>query len=583
MNDCTCAPIEHSSNCQCQEINQEAPGEEAYWELKSRHNLLAPVSKIPTETLCAIFMFLPRPEFSQLPFGDEDIKKIPILAVTQVCRKWRTVALECPALWRKPDFARPKWAREMIRLSKMAPLIVDLKTSLFQSEPSSDTLEAIVESWKHFPRTVEICLETYSPDTMDKLLVGTNHPAPLLDSLSLSIKDFHLLFSYGYADYNNSRYCQLPENLLGGNVPRLSRVELSRCHLSWDSPLLRNLTMLKVCNPGPPAPTLDQFVSVLASMPQLEVLELRDALPENMTTTSTQKPHVDLPRLRELRIVCTLQEWAIFLEHVVTSPKTIGALAVCSQPGSMGLINEVVHKTMPGVPFIRILILQMVETGVSVMARGRDLPLDTRPTSCHVPTTGWLEAHFNQFSDIRHQLDELVSEICSSLPLSQLNYLYFGSMKDRNLSAQTFVNVFMLMPRVNCLSVGESENHSFNAFALVTALHPPQTAIHDCSLSSTEPLHQALTLPSLRTLKLKQADFDQDCGNGNTLLSILRDCLVRRKELECGIHKLILEHCLYLTPKKVAELNKVVNVEWDKIELARSPHSRDEDDVYEFW
>ncbi|KAE9410865.1 hypothetical protein BT96DRAFT_241360 [Gymnopus androsaceus JB14] len=135
--------------------------------------------------------------------------------------------------------------------------------------------------------------------------------------------------------------------------------------------------VLKVCYPerGPTAPTLDQLISVLAAMPQLKVLDLANALPRSRHTSSTQKPHVDLHHLRQLRVVGTLEECAIFLEHVFTSSRAIDIQATCSQlpehgSATLELINQVVHRTTTGtaIPLIKSLLMQLGKDCFSVDA-----------------------------------------------------------------------------------------------------------------------------------------------------------------------------------------------------------------------
>ncbi|KAE9410840.1 hypothetical protein BT96DRAFT_766117, partial [Gymnopus androsaceus JB14] len=85
---------------------------DALRELKSRYNLHMPISKLPAEILCVIFMLVPEST-------DDDWYRF---TVTHVCSHWRSIALNYPEMWNMPDFWMPEWACEMLKRSEMAPL-----------------------------------------------------------------------------------------------------------------------------------------------------------------------------------------------------------------------------------------------------------------------------------------------------------------------------------------------------------------------------------------------------------------------------------------------------------------------------
>jgi hypothetical protein len=574
-----------NQNAQFEQIDQEILRyEEAVRELKSRRNLLAPISRLPAEILCAVFMFCSVPEpLTPASFGSVDTRWRWII-VTHTSRLWRSIALSCPALWSKPEFTKTEWAYEMIRRSKMAPLTIQVSSNYWLTPR---VVDAVSEGLKHLSRISEINLAA-SRDNMDKLLSSINHPAPFLRTLFLDI---------GRSDYyyhSRSEPYILPEDFLSGDAPRLSHIELVRCHLRWDSPLLANLSYLKVNHPGPPAPTLDQLISALAGMPQLEILDLENTLPTSTNTESIQKPEVGLPRLRKLRAVGALDECAIFFDHVsVPSSATIHVVARCFESPSqtLGLVNAmsqrlpVARDSGQNVPAIKSLMVQSVGIGTGIVVEAWNsssnsknkssvvIPSSERAVTLNTfasPTSiGWLKLEFSWQATVKKQLhDDVVVAVCDPLPLAQLRTLHVRNWYHESVDSPTFAKMFGSLPKVNTLTV---EGNS--AYGFVNALS--QARIPD-GMSSSSPSRPALPFPALRTLKLLDADFDCDRDGENTLLPPLMDCLMQRYELKAEIHKLVLERCTHLTSDDVVDLEEIVaDVEWDGMECG---YSESEDD-----
>ncbi|KAE9410887.1 hypothetical protein BT96DRAFT_912306 [Gymnopus androsaceus JB14] len=490
-------------------------------------SVASPISRLPAEILCIIFMIC-RVHSDRIDWD--------WITITHVCSLWYSTALDYHALWSKPDFRKPKWAYEMIERSKKAPLTIEfnLHSSQYLSHIVGDTIE-------------EVHLSA-PPGQMYILLYQTNqHPAPILHTLVLNC---------------GSDSCSLSVDFLRCNAPRLLHVELTHCHLRWDSPLLCNLVVLKMRHPGPPAPTLDQFISVLAAMPQLEVLDLEDTLPEYPHTNSTEKPHVDLPCLRELHVVGTLEESVIFSDHISIPPSckaTIHIKDVYSHPPwscseTLGLINQVLERlpvvcrthntgttSGTGIPLIKSLMVDLLDV-VDIHAWDSDSgSLDFLSLAELQPGIFRLEVDLDADTD---QVNELVDAICGSLPLAQLYSLHVINAYP-DLDAMLF-KTFGVLPNVNTLTIDGN-----SAAELVDALSP-HSAVHGPSSDGTSTSTHAMLLT------IMEADFDRD-----TLLTSLKNCLMYRKELEHAIHKLVLQDCINLISTEVEELKEFIDVNWD--------------------
>ncbi|KAJ4469563.1 hypothetical protein J3R30DRAFT_3304062, partial [Lentinula aciculospora] len=564
--------------------------EEAVRDLKSRRNLLAPISQLPAEILCTIFLFCSVADPLTGTTYPADYRWRWI-TVTHISRLWRDIALSCPALWSKPEFTKTEWAYEMIRRSKMAPLIIEVTPNNWITPR---VVDAVSEGLKHLPRINEIHLSV-SRENMDKLLSGINHPAPFLRTLFLDISRNDPYY------HSRAEPYILPGDFLGGDASRLSHIELTRCHLRWDSSLLRNISFLKVHNPGPPAPTLDQFIDALAGMPQLEVLDLENTLPGTPLTKATERPGVTLLRLRKLRTVGALNECAIFLEHVVLPPNaTIHIVAKCGDAPESGsptlqLIHDVCQhlpvvremassKSSTNCPPIKSLLVHSTGIGSGVVVEAWN-SMTFNSFAC-APSVGWLKLEFSwQRAGDKQLHNEVVVAVCRPLPLTHLRNLHVRNVYHDSVSSPTFARTFGTLPKVNSLTVEGS-----SAYELVDALNQHTgskstslTGVASSSTSIPSPSRPTLAFPALRTLKLLEADFDRDHEAYNTLLQPLINCLMQRYEHKSEIQKLILERCTHLTLQDVGKLEEVVaDVDWDQIECGYSEtEDEDMDDEYD--
>jgi hypothetical protein len=88
-----------SSDCLRQAIDDEInSSEESTRALKSRHNTLAFISRLPPETLAAIFSFLSPSAW------DQEAGHLAQICVAHVCCQWHETALNHPCLWSHINF-----------------------------------------------------------------------------------------------------------------------------------------------------------------------------------------------------------------------------------------------------------------------------------------------------------------------------------------------------------------------------------------------------------------------------------------------------------------------------------------------
>jgi hypothetical protein len=248
--------------------------------LKIRRNALAHISFLPTEILSRIFIILAS---SDLDHSDLSWTR----SVTAVCGHWRAIALECPNLWCYITFSRPLWAEEMLRRSKMVPLIIKAE------HPKTKQINAIRSALQHISRIKELHLDA-SKETIIELIKPIDKPAPLLRSLHLTSAHYDGMYT-------------LPELFV---CDHLQRLELIDCNIPFESLMLCGLLHLKFYKTGSRLSAV-QLLEALEKMPLVETLDLSGRLTFYDTTRVVHLSHLTFLRLRSSAPTC-----AYLLNHI---------------------------------------------------------------------------------------------------------------------------------------------------------------------------------------------------------------------------------------------------------------------------
>ena len=270
-------------------------------ELKYRRNPLAPISRLPLETLAEIFSLL------QLPADDS--KRVPYLAwmrVTYVCRRWREVTLSFPSLWSHIHFTKltPAGVAEMLARAKISPLHLEAKLS-YRKGAESNAFKRLLED--HISHTRHLTISGNFQTTLERLA----SPAPALASLSLGSPPNSYF----------SSPCTIPDSLFNGIAPKLTRLDLHGCSIGSKSPLLKVLQTLKIQTPYTEAmPTLEDWLIILNELSQLKILTLDYATP----TGPFDNPHISEPQstatllsLTHFNISAPAKGCALALAHLI--------------------------------------------------------------------------------------------------------------------------------------------------------------------------------------------------------------------------------------------------------------------------
>ncbi|KAK7051565.1 hypothetical protein VNI00_004544 [Paramarasmius palmivorus] len=229
------------------------------------------------------------------------------LAITHVCRHWRTIALNQKALWTRPDFGLPRLASEMLERSKPRLLNIEF-TDRGTTRRRVQVLKKALTSYAS--RIESLCIEfgyTRTTPLLEKAFESFTGPAPNLHTLKL--------FAFAWD--------RLPDGVLLRGAPSLRVLELCDYHIPPDSSLLHNLTSLSWYGNGSTAAmlTAEQLLNILQKSPSLESFAVQGVLPPAMPNAV-----VSLPCLRDLSLDSREPREANvsldFCNHIIFSEKT---------------------------------------------------------------------------------------------------------------------------------------------------------------------------------------------------------------------------------------------------------------------
>ncbi|KAG1756439.1 uncharacterized protein EDB91DRAFT_1041739, partial [Suillus paluster] len=138
--------------------------------LRSRRNGLAGISCLPPEILANVFKHFAEKK------SDKSTSHAPTcLIVTHLCRHWRQVALECPALWSSISISSVSlpWIPVMLERSKNVALVITYNTLVTLRHHLEQVLSQLPRI-----KVLHLCSYTSEFDRVIDLL--SLQPAPLL-------------------------------------------------------------------------------------------------------------------------------------------------------------------------------------------------------------------------------------------------------------------------------------------------------------------------------------------------------------------------------------------------------------------
>lgn len=257
---------------------------------------IAPISRVPSEVLSGL-IFLYCADGPQFPPQASATKQAwPFhLVLSQVCRRWRDLALNTPCLWTVPDFSSSELASLMLERSGNRPISISVNNAL-----PKNLLKALRASSSrirdlHFSGASAL-------SALTKLKLG--HSLPLLES-------FH-------ADTTAEQRALVNSCWPAGKTPRLTHVKLVHCLVPWDSACLSNLTSLTIHSSQQlntrSATSVSNILQMLARNPRLKNLDLRTLVTSrSMEPLAATRGPIILKHLAEFFLDDTMahQSWIL--------------------------------------------------------------------------------------------------------------------------------------------------------------------------------------------------------------------------------------------------------------------------------
>lgn len=243
-----------------------------------------------------------------------DVWFAKILTISLVCRRWRDVLRDAPAVWDRintddpPSFIHTALKRSQTRPLKIAgPLTMKSKGVAQQ--------EATLAICSHVARWTEVYLEGNSAADFDLL---TYPPAPALESLGL----------------NSDPPFSTPLNIFNGTAPVLKELSLWGCPIRWTSPILSGLQALTLEDmDGPTASGLLEILGACPALRELSLHKLRLAPSRNISPTLST---ISLPDLKTLSLRGSLELYHVVLRRVHCSAVDDLSFSLLNVPSGRG-------------------------------------------------------------------------------------------------------------------------------------------------------------------------------------------------------------------------------------------------------
>ncbi|KAF5357693.1 hypothetical protein D9758_007485 [Tetrapyrgos nigripes] len=535
--------------------------EEEVRQLKTQRNTLALISMLPPEILSQAFLYC-------ITFDDKrycGAYRWPWIQISHVCSHWRNVALGCPALWSCLEFSCPAWVPEMLQRSKMAPLSVKVTAEDFFNTKVKDAIETTLQQVSRVSDLM-LCMPGGEKSMAELLVTGMRQAAPLLRSLSLSTS----ISAWTRGPVT------LPLEFVDGDAPRLKHLELRNFHLPWDSALLKNLTSLKIFHTSTgSAPSLQQLTDVLARMPGLEILELKDVLPICKSTTPVDT--VPLPHLHRIKLDGDTVSVALLLDHI-SFPSTTQMHFVCvvGNIDSNALIDKASALLSP---------LSKIRSRLSEPSSSHS---QHKPSTLNITSTyaelhivagrccdgssapnsapPWLDLTMKGTIAVSTKKGELAAKILEALsPLTSIRHLTLNAPHNF-FAVKTFAKVISSLNQVHVFHAeGPCVSDVFKGLQLLR-----------------KGMDRVLIFPSLKVLTLTSVDFDPNREEEYEVVDQLQTVLMSRYEAKAEIRSLTLKTCSRLSSHDVQQLRDIcVSVRWDGIEDFED-EDEDEEDMFDY-
>ncbi|KAI0036588.1 hypothetical protein K488DRAFT_82026 [Vararia minispora EC-137] len=454
-----------------------------------------PVYRMPAELLMETFEWLGASYYEDA-LSDDFLKFSIRIAVSQVCRFWRTIALACPALWTDIPTHHAELADISLQRSRTWPIAL---YAHFDAPPAGRTrsrMDVVLACLQRVGSVSVLRVESENMQDMLRIIdPALLSSAPRLEELALD-------------------GVNIPSNIFSGETPpQLKILDLFNCTLSSSSCLLGpSLTELKLHLASSPWRSVDEILTLLRRMPSLEEVCFEgNALDFSFTFESPPEYRV---LLTELFYLCLEGEFQILeaLVLCIAGPihSKLGLKITSTEPDfawddeGPGLVKgrfQSEHKEFLSFRHVSLTdsaefgqrTVQLHCSGARPLRRGIDVPgyislPDVFELELCVPTGDWPEPPYLG----------TIANICSALPLGNVENI---TLKGRSAVTETehYLDIlYSIGTRAKALHV----NSDVKLFSLLSC----QT-LSTCPLPASSRYHLPPCLPQLRHLTLTGGEY----------------------------------------------------------------------------
>ncbi|TFY77757.1 hypothetical protein EWM64_g6253 [Hericium alpestre] len=451
------------------------------------------------------------------------------LIITQICRRWRNIALAFPIYWNVVPTYHLGCTEAMISRSQNVPVSIDFSIKRWNQVDTIPPGAEIALQQVHRASNIHIFLNRGAIDQVVERLNDAQMPL---------LTEFKLIFKRGNTNVLESY--DLPVSFLrADHAPLLSAMRLSHCGLSFDTVVPpNNITRLEFAHiPRLRRPTTSRYRDLLSGMPQLEVFIVDYAGPLLDDLASDRK--VSLPCLRHLTLVDTIRSCVTFGHHLdLPSSASLRLLAVQDiAPGSAefglaaSLERDIVNlvdqhcagwrkeRAAASEELTTLHIDESLFMSLSVRLGGDDMEAEAPPLSRASPAydiaVSW--PRVPEFPRVAAAV--LMSRLCDSLPTMHVHTMRVDG--PFSISARRWNVTFGAMERVRAVSlVGDA------VYGFVEAFSQFDTK-HSGSYNSSR------LFPALDDLTIDCAELVGADGQ-SAIYDALKDGLRRRRESRDG-------------------------------------------------
>lgn len=267
--------------------------------------------KLDDDVLREVFLYFPAQAHWKLLHEHDDSTW---LSITHVCRRWRSLSLSTPLIWRDIITSPSFWTPICLERAQSAPIYIKLywSTFLLRHNPSDELVASML---RHLDHTSVISLESVPAPSFNRFATLLQEPASRLEELRIQAQTAQGL-----------QPLTIPDDVFGGHAPCLREVRLEGLALrfKWTNPIFSSgLATLMLCELSERVCGAELF-AVLRRMTALKHLRLEQVLhlvPVTVTTAPTPPPlneRITLPDIKSL----------VVKDHVFDVSDLIAHLAV---------------------------------------------------------------------------------------------------------------------------------------------------------------------------------------------------------------------------------------------------------------